>query len=76
MKQTNHVKAIQLTLEQYGFELHRSTYRRIFFTKPVLQGLYDAWLIESTDEESQIRGGFSTALGLAPLTVNLFKGQL
>ena len=39
---------IQLTLEQHGFELCRSTYRRTFSTVNTIV-LHDPWLVESMD---------------------------
>ena len=48
---------IQLTVEQHGFELHRSTYTGTtgtFFTKYVPHCLHDPLLTESLDAEPQI----------------------
>ena len=58
----------QLALEQYGFELHGSTYMQMLFNKYVLQ--YDQPLVESEDAElwiwradCEVICGFLTAEG-------------
>ena len=50
-KSTMQLFVIQLTLEQHGFELCRSTYRRIFFPTVNTVVLHDPWLVESMDAE-------------------------
>lgn len=45
---------IQLTLEEHELKLRRSTYTWIFFSTKY-SVLHDAWLVESVDEELQIR---------------------
>ena len=73
---------LQLTLEQYRFELHRSTYMQFFPNKYVLP-YYTIWLVESADTEPRIQRAhckavhrFLTAGGRWPLTPALFKDQL
>ena len=51
---------MQLTFEQHGFELHRSTYMWTVFTKYLMQYyVIHSWLnpqlVESTAAESQIQ---------------------
>ena len=43
----------RLTLEQHGFELHESTYTRIFSIINTA-GLHDPGLVESSEVETQI----------------------
>ena len=43
-------EALELTLEQRGFELHGSTYTRIFSSSKY-SVLHSLWLVESLDVE-------------------------
>ena len=46
---------VQLTLEQHGFELHRSTYTCIFFSVAHFTVLHNISLVESVNAEPQIQ---------------------
>ena len=76
---------LQLTVEQNSFELHRSSYKWIFFPPKNTIVLYESQLVESTNTELCI---WRTAMGLEHLRISvegagprtipqaLFKGQL
>ena len=71
---------VQLTLEQHGLELLRSTYVDFFSSKFVL---HSPWLLKPADyrtvvqrAECNVIHGFLTVQGLTPLTPMLFKSQL
>ena len=68
---------VQLALEQPGYELHRSTYTRISFTKYLLQ-YYIIRCCEIADMERRLSSyrWISDCSGSAPLTSALFKGPL
>ena len=76
---------LQLTVEQNSFELHRSSYKWIFFPQKNTIVLYESQLVESTNTELCV---WRTAMGLEHLRISvegagprtipqaLFKGQL
>lgn len=81
--------SVQLTFEQYGFELCESRYTRGFFPSKSYSSTPSV-VVESTDVVIQMRRNqgyrgteytqgwlvLSTAEGQVPLTPALFKGQL
>lgn len=71
-------RILQLTIEQHGLELHRSTHMQIFFSTAALHDL-QATMVEPVGVELQIWknwGYRGMTLSYTPLTPAMFKGQL
>ena len=69
---------LQLTVEQNSFELHRSSYKWIFFPPENTIVLYNSQLVESTNTELCLWRTTIWVDGAGPRTISqaLFKGQL